>query len=212
MKTRFPIADRILLIASALSLVLLSSCAAPTGAVKRVDRLDASEIRDLSGDWNDADSQLTSREMIADCLSRAWLSNWNATRPGRLPVVVVGDIKNRTSEHINPDTFVKDLERELINSGRVGFVADPAQRQAIIDEIRYQQMHASSSTAKDVGRHVGADFIILGSINSILDRDGNEQIKYYQVDLEMIEIESNMKVWIGNKKIKKYVQTRKYRG
>jgi len=191
--------------------IALGGCASSSGSVKRVERLDSNEIRDLSGDWNDTDSRLTAETMIADCLSRAWLTNWYAKRPGKLPIVVVGEVKNATSEHINSDTFIKDLQRELINSGRVGFVADESQRQAVIDEIRYQQMHASSETAKDVGHDIGADYIILGSISSIIDRDGTEQVKFYQVDLEMLEIESKMKVWIGSNKVRKYVESRKYR-
>jgi len=176
----------------------------------KVSRLDVEEQIDLSGEWNDTDSQLVSKEMVQDALSRPWIDEF-ISKKGQKPRVIVGTVKNRSHEHINTQTFVKDLERELINSGKVVFVASKEERQEIREEKLDQMMHASAATRKQLGEEWGADFILQGQINTILDQVGNKTLKYYQVELELVDILTNEKVWIGQKKIKKLVQRAKTR-
>jgi hypothetical protein len=175
------------------------------GCSTSVERMDAKEVVDLSGDWNDTDSRLVSEEMIADVLSRPWLSKFVNTN-GQQPAVIVGEIRNLSHEHINVNTFVGDMERQLINSGKVEFVASSNDRSEIRDERRDQELHASEATRNAMGREVGADFMLKGSINSILDTEGKEQVRYYQIDLTLISMADNRKVWVGQKKIKKMVK------
>jgi uncharacterized protein (TIGR02722 family) len=170
-----------------------------------VTRVNVEEQIDLSGEWNDTDSQLVSKEMVNDALSRPWIDEFIA-KTGKKPRVIVGTVKNRSHEHINTQTFVKDLERELINSGRVIFVASKEERQEIREEKLDQMMHASAATRKQLGEEYGADFILQGQINTILDQVSNKTLKYYQVELELVNILTNEKVWIGQKKIKKLVK------
>lgn len=181
--------------------LLISSCA----TTPKVSRIDVEEQVDLSGEWNDTDSQLVSAEMIRDALSRSWIDEFVSSKRQK-PRVIVGTIKNRSHEHINTQTFVKDLERELINSGRVIFVASKEERQEIREEKLDQMTYASAATRKQLGEEWGADFILQGQINTILDEAGNKKLKYYQVELELVNILTNEKVWIGQKKIKKLVK------
>jgi len=192
------------------ALVATAVTAGCGGPSVNVTRTEADTVTDLSGNWNDTDSRLVSEEMISDCLSRPWLGEFTG-REGEKPVVIVGYVRNRTSEHIATETFVNDLQRELINSGRVKFVAEKDIREALRDEKYDQSMHASPETMKEMGREVGADFMLFGSINSIVDQVEGKQAKFYQVDLELINIETNEKAWIGQKKIKKIVERDKYR-
>ncbi len=175
-----------------------------------VTRVNVEEQIDLSGEWNDTDSQLVAAEMIKDALSRPWIDDFVMAKKNK-PRVIVGTVKNRSHEHINTQTFVKDLERELINSGRVIFVASKEERQEIREEKLDQMMHASAATRKQLGEEYGADFILQGQINTILDQAGNKTVKYYQVELELVKILTNEKVWIGQKKIKKLVERPKTR-
>lgn len=184
-----------------LLIALVAGCAAGT----KVTRVSEEETIDLSGNWNDTDSRLVSQEMIADCLSRPWLDEFIA-QTRKKPRVIVGTVRNRSHEHINTQTFVKDLERELTNSGRVVFVASREQREEIRQERMEQQLYASPETMKALGREYGADFMLQGQINTILDEAGGKRLKYYQVELELINLETNEKVWIGQKKIKKVVE------
>lgn len=190
----------IMMFVGLISIFLIFGC-----ATTKVSRIDVSEQIDLSGEWNDTDSQLVSAEMIKDALSRPWIDEF-VSKTGKKPRVIVGTVKNRSHEHINTQTFVKDLERELINSGRVVFVASKEERQEIREEKLDQMTNASLATRKQLGEEWGADFILQGQINTILDELENKKLKYYQVELELVNILTNEKVWIGQKKIKKLVQ------
>ena len=171
----------------------------------RVERIDVDETRDLSGEWNDTDSRLVSEEMMRDVLARPWLDNFINDK-GKLPAVIVGEVRNLSHEHINVGTFIGDIERELINSGGVQFVASKIERDEIREERKDQELNASAETAKRMGEELGADFMLKGAINTILDTEGNEQVRYYQVDLSLISLADNRKVWVGQKKIKKFVE------
>jgi len=180
--------------------LLAAGCASVTVERKAVD-----EAIDLSGYWNDTDSRLVSEEMIADALNRPWLGAYRSSHRQN-PVVIVGTVRNRSDEHINVQTFVKDLERALTNSGEVSFVADAQEREELRDERADQASHASEETVKEEGRETGADFMLQGAINTISDRLEGQEVRFYQVNLELIDIQSHRKVWIGEKKIKKFVE------
>lgn len=175
----------------------------------KVARIDVDEVRDLSGRWNDTDSRLVAEAMVQDCLSHAWITQFTV-RTGKKPDVIVGQIRNRSSEHISTGTFTKDLERALVNSGRANFVASAEERLGVREERLDQDIHASPDTRKTPGMEAGADYMLIGSINSIVDREGKERVIYYQVDLELVDMSTNRKVWIGDKKIKKYVKKARF--
>lgn len=175
-----------------------------------VERVEVDKTVDLSGKWNDTDSRLVSEEMISDALSRSWIDKFKGGNKGQAPTVIVGTIRNRSDEHINTRTFVKDLERALINSGEVEFVAARGEREELREERQDQASYSSEETAKEEGQEIGADFMLQGSINTITDRLEGEQVKFYQVNLEMINIETHKKVWIGEKKIKKVVSQKRF--
>lgn len=181
-----------------------------TACSTSVERLDAQETVDLSGAWNDTDSQLVASEMIEDALSRAWISKF-VKAEGKDPVVIVGKIRNLSHEHINTNTFIADIERELINSGEVQFVAAAGAREEIREERGDQDLHASEETRKEMGQEYGADYLMQGQINTIIDINGSTQVRFYQVNLELVSIKDNRKVWVGQKKIKKLVKNSKLR-
>jgi uncharacterized protein (TIGR02722 family) len=175
------------------------------GCNPTVTRVDTDTVTDLSGNWNDTDSRLVAEEMIQDVLSRGWLSKFNRSK-GKAPTVIVGTVRNLSHEHINTRTFVADMERELINSGEVEFVASAQDRKEIRSEVKDQDLNASEATRKSMGNETGADFMLQGSINTIVDAISGEQARFYQVDLTLIELGTNRKVWVGQKKIKKTVE------
>jgi uncharacterized protein (TIGR02722 family) len=147
---------------------------------------------------------MTGEAMIAEALGGRWLNEFEQAN-ARRPVVIVGFVKNKTSEHIDAEPFMKDLEKAFINSGRVRLVQSGEKREAIRAERADQQEYAATETIKKWGREVGADLMLQGSINSIIDSYNNEKVNYYQVNLELTNLETNEIIWIGDKKIKKYV-------
>ncbi|MDD2773009.1 MAG: penicillin-binding protein activator LpoB [Elusimicrobiales bacterium] len=176
-----------------------------TGCGTSVQRMDAAEVKDISGKWNDTDSRLTAEEMIGDCISRPWYSTATAAL-GRTPTVIVGNVRNQSMEHISADTFVENLQRSLINSGKVQFVASKTERGDVRDERLDQDVNSSDETRKEHGKEAGADFMLGGIINSINDREGGKEVVYYQVNLKLLDMKTNQIVWNGEKKLKKYVK------
>ncbi len=180
--------------------IAIVSCAGP-----KVSRVGTDTVTDLSGRWNDTDSRLVAEEMVKDALSRPWIDNYSK-KYAKQPTVIVGTVLNRSHEHINVQTFTKDLERELTNSGRVQFVAAKGEREEIREERVDQAQHSSDETAKGPGKEIGADYMLKGTINTILDEAKGTKVIFYQVDLELIDIGKNIKVWFGQKKIKKVIE------
>jgi uncharacterized protein (TIGR02722 family) len=198
------LADRRLSIAAAVvALFVLSGCASTT-----VSRVDSRTVTDLSGRWNDTDSRLVAEAMIKEAISQPWLDDYTRVK-GRQPVVIVGTIANRSHEHINIQTFISDLERELTNSRRVTFVAGKSEREEIREERRDQALHALESSQKPPGKEFGADYLLRGTISTIEDELDGTKAVYYQVDLEMVDLTNNVKSWFGQKKIKKVIERKR---
>lgn len=184
--------------------VLAAACAAACATGTKVQRLDAATVTDVSGRWNDTDSRLVAEEMIQDSLSRPWIAEAQQRR-GAPPTVVVQQVRNNSMEHINTDTFVEDLQRALINSGRVRFVASAEERQALRQERADQDVNASETTRKAHGQESGADYALSGTIGSVQDKEGGQSVVLYQVNLKLLDLQSNQIVWNGQKKIKKAI-------
>ena len=174
-------------------------------STKKVTRVDENKQIDLSGRWNDTDSKLVAEEMVKDGLSRPWLVDF-AEAKGKKPTIVIGLVKNKSSEHISSETFINDIEKEFVNSGKVKVVQGGKEREELRNERADQQDFASKETAKKWGMEKGADFMMQGTINSITDANTKQKLVYYQVDLFLVDLETNEKVWIGDKKIKKVVK------
>jgi uncharacterized protein (TIGR02722 family) len=174
----------------------------------KVTRVDAGVVTDLSGRWNDTDSRMVAEAMVKDALQYPWLGNFSQAK-GRQPVVVVGTVVNSSHEHISVQTFITDLERELTNSQKVTFVAGKGERDEVRIERKEQAVYASEETQKAPGKETGADYMMKGTIATILDEADGTKAVFYQVDLQMIDLENNTKVWYGQKKIKKVVEKKR---
>ncbi|VUD59206.1 hypothetical protein TDB9533_02618 [Thalassocella blandensis] len=199
--------QRIFLIIPLALMALLSACGSQP---VKVERVGVDEVHDVSGRWNDTDSKLVSNEMVSDMLARAWLEE-HVMQTSKKPSVIVGNIRNLSHEHVNVKTFINDIERELINSRAVTFVADSTERNQIRDERLDQDLNASEATRKAMGQELGADYMLIGSISTIVDAAGKTQVTYYQTDLKLVSLTDNRTVWIGQKKIKKVITGRSYR-
>jgi uncharacterized protein (TIGR02722 family) len=183
-------------------MLTLTACSTP-GTRAPLEATGAS-----SGQWNDTDSRLTAEALIKDALDRPWAQRFTQVM-GRPPVVVMGPVLNRTQESLNTQTFVQDLERALRQSGQVQFVADTGQRQEVGQERLDKAQHPRTDTVKPTGQESGADFMLQGTINSLVDELDRTRVIYYQVDLELLDVASNVKVWQGQKKVKKLVERSK---
>ena len=189
---------------SCICLFLGVSC----GKENKVTRVDPGVVTDFSGRWNDTDSKLVAEAMMKEMVRRPWLENFSSQN-NRVPTVIVGTILNKSQEHINVGTFVSDLEREMTNSQKILFVASKNDREEIRQERQEQAVHAREDTQKRPGQELGADFMMKGTISTIVDESDGVKGIYYQVDLDLINLETNVKSWYGQKKIKKVVERKR---
>lgn len=187
-----------------ISLAILVSITWAGCARKTVTRINPDQQTDLSGRWNDTDSRLVADEMTKDALGKNWRSSF-VDKTGKNPIIIVGIITNKSHEHIESETFIKDMEKEFIQSGLIRVVQNSVFREKVREERADQQEFAAIETQKKWGKELGADFMVFGNINSIVDAEGKRKVVYYQVNLELTNMETNEIVWIGEKKIKKYI-------
>lgn len=196
-------------------LILFSTIALAVSCVpsEKVTRVDPGTQTDLTGSWNDTDARMVAEEMISDVVSKPWLDQFNRSE-GEPPVVIVGRVRNETMEHIDTEVFTKEMERMFVNTGKVTMVADSREREDVRDERADQQQYASLETTKKMAMELGADYMMIGNISSIVEEavSGRQYAVFYTVNLELVDVETNQKVWIGNKKIKKLVDRKNFRG
>lgn len=192
-------------LAGALLLVLASGC-----VTKRVTRIEPTAVTDLSGRWNDTDSRLVANQLVEQTLGAGWAKRYTDAHGGEAPTVIVGTFANRTMEHIAVGTFVKDVERALITTGAARVVASGDQRTEMRGERQDQQQNARADTRARQGQELGARYMLAGDLQAIEDVDGRERVVFYQVDASLIDLETNTKVWVGQHKIKKYIERARF--
>ena len=189
----------------ALLLCFLMLAASSCSNTSKVRRVDSQSRIDLSGRWNDVDAKIVSESLIRDCLSSSRVEE--AIRSSaRKPVVIVGRFRNESSEHIDVSIISSFMEAAIFNNGRLDFVSGGSLRDEIRSERNDQQNHASAETMTRLRNETGADFMLTGSVRSIVDRDGNQTVRTYFVTAELTNIETNQRLWIGqNNEIKKHI-------
>ena len=182
------------------AVLVLSACASTS-----VKRVDSGKQIDLSGYWNDTDVRIVCEALIKDCLSSPRVDQAIKAKRGT-PTVIVGRFKNNSSEHIDTSIISKTMEVTIFNSGKLDFVAGGDQREDIRAERQDQQSNASEKTAAALANETGADFMLTGTVESIVDRSGNQSVRTYYVTAELTNIETNQRMWMGrNSDIKKVV-------
>jgi uncharacterized protein (TIGR02722 family) len=188
-----------------ISVVVIAASIFNSCTTRKVQRISTDQQVDLSGRWNDSDSKLCADELTQQVLGEKWIPIFEKDHEMKKPSVIVGLIKNKSHEHIDAETFIKDMERSIIKNGSVRLIQAGDKREELRRERADQQDFSSKESIKKWGKEMGADFIMQGTINSIVDSYNNKQAVYYQIDLELTNIETNEIVWIGDKKIKKVV-------
>ncbi|PWK78415.1 hypothetical protein LX99_02259 [Mucilaginibacter oryzae] len=193
--------NRIIAVAAiAFSGILINSCS------RQVTRVSTDETIDVSGNWNNSDARMAADELTGKILGANWIDTHMNEHQGKRPVVIVGFVQNKSHEHIDAETFLTDIESSFIQSQKVRLVQGGKKREELRAEKADQQTNATVSSMKKFGMENGADYILQGSINSIVDAHKRQKVVYYQVNLELTNIQTNEVVWIGEKKIAKYVK------
>jgi PBP1b-binding outer membrane lipoprotein LpoB len=192
--------------------ILFAVCASPVffmlscGSDPSVSRVPSNSLTDLSGYWNNTDVRIVCTSLIDSCLNSSRIARFSGEK-GRLPRIKIGTFKNNTDEHLDPAIIPNTMKVVITNSGRAEFVADSATQNELRAEKQDQLSAASYETAASIGNETAPDFMLTGSVKTIVDRAGLTSTRTYIVNAELTHIETGVIYWTDeNSEIKKVVQ------
>ncbi len=175
------------------------------GCARSVSRIDPGQQIDLSGRWNDSDSRQVANTMITDLLASEKFKDYAKTL-GKKPAIIVGLIKNKTSEHIDASNYIKKMELAIFNSGVADLVESDAFRDKIREERAQQQDFASPETVSQWGKETGANLMLFGEMTSETDVYNKRRVVNYVTTLFLTDMETNKRIWYGQQEIKKFIR------
>jgi uncharacterized protein (TIGR02722 family) len=192
------------------ALIVMGACSSDP----KVSRVDADTQVDLSGNWNDTDVRTVCESLITDALGaprvNAYITDFSANHNGENPTVIVGKFRNTSSEHIDTTIISSMMRTAIINSGKLEFVEGGDTRTELRAERTDQQGNASEDSAAALGNESGANFMLTGTVKSIVDKAGDRSVRSYFVTATLTNIETNRILWEGeNNEIKKVIQRSK---
>ncbi|MBS1969255.1 MAG: penicillin-binding protein activator LpoB [Bdellovibrionales bacterium] len=183
-------------VVATLSAMILSSCGEK--AFVKGDYEDPEKTNLMNDQWSETDMQNVVKDLVASLAGHPSIKD--AKNP---PVVMVTQLQNKTSEHIDTQSVMDMVRVDLMKTGKVGFI-DKEARQDIADEYNYQNSGmVAKESKKGPGGQTGADFIINGRLDSIVQEVGKDKTVYYKVTLNMTNLKTGMIVWSDNKQIRK---------
>lgn len=164
---------------------------------------DPQKENNLNDSWSETDMQKAVEELVASLSKSAVIAK--AKEP---PIVMVTRLQNNTSEQIETQSIMDMVKVELSKSGSVSFV-DKDARQDIADEYNYQNSGMmSEETKKGPGGQVGADYILNGRIESIVQEVGKDKTVYYKITLNLTDLKKNLIRWTDHKQMRKAFRKR----
>lgn len=184
---------------SFLLLIVFVSCA------RTVSRIDPNQQIDLSGRWNDSDSRQVADKMTSELLASNTFNDYSKAL-GKKPVIVVGQIRNKTSEHIDANNYIKKFEVAIFNSGLADIVESDAFRDKLRVERAQQQDFSDPATVAKWGKEVGANLMLFGEMSSETDLYNKNKVVNYVTTLFLTDMETNKRVWYGQQEIKKQIR------
>ncbi|MBF5056622.1 hypothetical protein Y5W_01916 [Alcanivorax sp. 521-1] len=184
-----------------LSLAALAMALLLTGCASKVDYGDAQARETVTTDFGSTDLQMIAAKMVDDMM--VFPPIVDMTRERR-PVLFVDRVKNKTSEHIDTESITDTIQTKLINSGKFRFV-DMSVVNWVREQLEYQQDSGmvDQATAAQMGRQIGAEFMLYGNLSSIVKRDDSTKDVYYKFTLKLLNIQSGIIEWSGEKEIRK---------
>lgn len=183
--------------------IVASLTACGPKAFQRGEYDDVQTENNMNDLWSETDMQKVVADLVAGMSSHPSIST--AKRP---PIVMVTKLQNKTNEHIDTQNIMDMVRVELSRGGRVQFV-DKEAREDVADEYNYQNSGmVSDETKKGPGGQTGADFIVNGRLDSIVQEMGKDKTVYYKVTLNLTNLKTNVITWSDYKQIRKKFRKR----
>lgn len=182
-----------------IALTVVSSCS------RSVTRVDPATEYNLSGRWNDSDSRIVADKMIAELMNSERFKEYVKAKGSR-PSIIIGLVKNKTSEHIDAANYIKKLEAAIFNANIANLVENDEFRDKLRVERANQQEFADPATVKEWGKETGADLMLFGEMTSETDVYNKDRVVNYVTTLFLTDMETNQRVWYGQHEIKKHIR------
>lgn len=165
---------------------------------------DMAEDRMLDDKFNEGDMRRIADTMVASLTGSSIVQGTN-----KRPVVLVTLVKNRSEEHIDMKSMTDKIRVALIKSGKFRFT-EKETRADLAEEMDYQSQsgYVDASTAKKVGKQIGADYFLTGEITDRVQEVGRKKYVYYKATFNLVNIQSGILDWTDEKEIRKYYQKR----
>lgn len=174
----------------------LSSCGPKAFVKGQYDDVNRENL--MNDQWSETDMQVIVKSMVDSMTTHPSIANAK-----KLPIVMVTNLQNKTSEHIDTQSIMDMVRVDLTNSGKVAFI-DKEARQDISNEYDYQNSGVvSEETKKTPGGQIGADFIINGRMDSIVQEVGKDKSVYYKITLNLTNLKTGVISWTNQKQIRK---------
>lgn len=151
----------------------------------------------LNDQWSETDMQKAVHDLVMSMMAHPAIAA--AKNP---PVMMVTNLQNKTSEHIDTQNIMDMVRVDMMKTGKVAFI-DKEARQDIADEYAYQSDNASAETKKSKGGQTGADFIVNGRLDSIVQEVGKDKTVYYKITLNITNLKTSAIAWSDYKQIRK---------
>ena len=152
----------------------------------------------LNDQWSETDMQVIVKSMVDSLVQHPAVANAKT-----LPIVIITNLQNKTSEHIDTQSIMDMVRVDLTNSGKVAFI-DKEARGDISNEYDYQNTGTvSAETKKSPGGQVGADFIINGRLDAIVQEVGKDKSVFYKLTLNLTNLKTSVITWTNHKQIRK---------
>lgn len=185
------------LLAAGLFLPLLAACPGPR-AFTRGEYADPNVIELLSDQFNENDLQLIAKKMVNSLGESGAFQQIQGQ-----PLLMVGRMKNKTSEHIDMESLADKVRVELSKRGKFAFVNKEA-REQLAEEYEYQRSgYVDPARAKGPGQQAAADYLMTGSVASIVQEVGNDKVVYYKMTMELTNLRTGVIEWTEEKELRK---------
>ncbi len=175
---------------------ILSACGPQAFVKGQYDDVNRENL--MNDQWSETDMQVTVKSMVDSMTTHPTIANAR-----KMPIVMVTNLQNKTSEHIDTQSIMDMVRVDLTNSGKVAFI-DKEARQDISNEYDYQNTGiVAEESKKGPGGQTGADFIINGRLDSIVQEVGKDKTVYYKLTLNLTNLKTGVISWTNQKQIRK---------
>lgn len=179
-------------------LAIINVSCGPQAFVKGQYDSDVDKQNLLNDQWSETDMQETVKALVASMMANPSINT--AKVP---PTVLITNLQNKTSEHIDTQSVMDMVRVEIMKTGKLRFI-DKEARTDIDEEYAYQGSgRVSGETKKGPGGQVGADYIVNGRLDSIVQEVGKDKTVYYKITLNLTNLKSSVMEWSDNKQIRK---------